>query len=159
MEKDNKTIPKIKLYENISSLIQTFPSIEKYYKDNYKLDKLNDSIPVFSFIGRLTQQKGVLLILEVAEKIILNYNIQLLIGGMGNLKDPYCLKCINDNQNVVLNPITEVGIKKLDEEESTDEQNNMIMSKWKKDIENDRFYNKNLRRDILNISVKSNKGE
>ena len=31
----------------------------------------------------------------MAEKIILNYNIQLLIGGMGNLKDPYCLKCIN----------------------------------------------------------------
>ena len=66
--------------------------IQKKY---FKLDKLNDSIPVFSFIGRLTQQKGVLLILEVAEKIILNYNIQLLIGGMGNLKDPYCLKCIN----------------------------------------------------------------
>lgn len=42
MEKDNKTIPKIKLYENISSLIQTFPSIEKYYKDNYKLSKLNE---------------------------------------------------------------------------------------------------------------------
>lgn len=79
-------------------------------------------------------------------------------SGMSQNVD-YCLKCINDNQNVVLNPITEVGIKKLDEEESTDEQNNMIMSKWKKDIENDRFYNKNLRRDILNISVKSNKGE
>ena len=79
-------------------------------------------------------------------------------AGMSQNVD-YCLKCINDNQNVVLNPITEVGIKKLDEEESTDEQNNMIMSKWKKDIENDRFYNKNLRRDILNISVKSNKGE
>ena len=42
MEKDNKTIPKIKLYENISSLIQTFPSIEKYYKDNYKLSNLNE---------------------------------------------------------------------------------------------------------------------
>lgn len=36
-----KMNPKLKLFENISSLIKTFPSIEKYYKDNYKLVKLN----------------------------------------------------------------------------------------------------------------------
>ena len=39
---DLKKLPKIKLFENISSLIKTFPSIEKYYKDNYKLNKLSD---------------------------------------------------------------------------------------------------------------------
>ena len=39
---DLKKLPKIKLFENISSLIKTFPTIEKYYKDNYKLNKLSD---------------------------------------------------------------------------------------------------------------------
>jgi len=34
--------PKQKLFENLSSFIKTFPSIDKYYKTNYKLDNLND---------------------------------------------------------------------------------------------------------------------
>ena len=40
-EEKIKMYPKLKLFENISSLIKTFPSIEKYYKDNYKLERLN----------------------------------------------------------------------------------------------------------------------
>ena len=39
--KEAKIYPKLKLFENISSLIKSFPSIEKYYKDNYKLEKLS----------------------------------------------------------------------------------------------------------------------
>ena len=41
-EEKIKMYPKLKLFENISSFIKTFPSIEKYYKDNYKLVKLNN---------------------------------------------------------------------------------------------------------------------
>ena len=40
-QKEAKIYPKLKLFENISSLIKSFPSIEKYYKDNYKLEKLS----------------------------------------------------------------------------------------------------------------------
>ena len=40
-QKEAKIYPKLKLFLNISSLIKSFPSIEKYYKDNYKLEKLS----------------------------------------------------------------------------------------------------------------------
>ncbi len=55
------------------------------------------SVPLFSFVGRITQQKGVLLILEAAESIINKYGgkVNILVGGMGNPKDPYCQSCIN----------------------------------------------------------------
>lgn len=35
---------------------------------------LDDSVPLFAFVGRITQQKGVHLILDVAEHIIPHYN-------------------------------------------------------------------------------------
>ena len=41
-QKENEKILKTKLFDNIKRLIKTFPSIEIYYKDNYKLEKLND---------------------------------------------------------------------------------------------------------------------
>ena len=75
---------------------------EKIQKKYFKLSSLDDSIPVFSFVGRLTQQKGVLLILQTAEKIIKNYKIQIIIGGMANLKDPYCVQCIEIINNLLL---------------------------------------------------------
>ena len=64
----------------------------------------------------------------------------MIFNGMAQNID-FCLKLVNNKKNVVLNPITEVGIKSLDE----------------KDIKNDRFYNKNLRTDILNIDIKNYK--
>jgi len=59
----------------------------KYF--NY-LD-LDDSVPLFAFVGRITQQKGVHLILDVAEHIIphYQYKVQFLVGGPGNMNDPY----------------------------------------------------------------------
>ena len=52
---------------------------------------LDDSVPLFAFVGRITQQKGVHLILDVAEHIIPHYNqkVQFLVGGPGNMNDPY----------------------------------------------------------------------
>jgi len=69
-------------------LIQT-----KYF--GYKDVDLN--VPIYSFVGRLTQQKGVLLILDAAEEIIRRTGgkVNILVGGMGNPKDPYCAACIN----------------------------------------------------------------
>lgn len=61
----------------------------------FGLTEFDDSIPLFSFIGRITTQKGVLLILNTAEMVITKYKekINILIGGMGNMKDPYVIQC------------------------------------------------------------------
>ena len=58
---------------------------------------LDDSVPLFAFVGRITQQKGVHLILDVAEAIIpqYNYKVQFLVGGPGNMNDPYSAQCAN----------------------------------------------------------------
>lgn len=63
----------------------------------FGLDDLDDSIPLFSFVGRITEQKGVSLICQTAEMIInkCKGKIQILVGGMGNLKDPYVSYCVS----------------------------------------------------------------
>ena len=80
----------------------------------------------------------------------------MIFNGMAQNID-FCLKLVNNKKNVVLNPITEVGIKSLDEKDSSDGEVKTIMNKWENDIKNDRFYNKNLRTDILNIDIKNYK--
>lgn len=62
----------------------------------FKYEKGDMSVPLLSFVGRITQQKGVLLILEAAETIInkLNGKVNILVGGMGNPKDPYVSNCV-----------------------------------------------------------------
>lgn len=71
----------------------------------------------------------------------------------------FCLKCINNKKNIVLNPLVEIGIKDLVDVENTADEVANIRDKWQKDILNDRYYNKNLKRDSLNISVKDSKVE
>jgi len=53
------------------------------------------SIPVFAFVGRIVLQKGVHLILNSVNELITmaRGRIQLLIGGMANMKDPYAAQC------------------------------------------------------------------
>ena len=46
---------------------------QKYF--NYA--NLDDDVPVFAFVGRVTDQKGVHLILDVAEEIIKKYNYKV----------------------------------------------------------------------------------
>ena len=54
------------------------------------------NVPIYSFVGRLTQQKGVLMILDAAEEIIRKTNgkVNILVGGMGSPGDPYVAACI-----------------------------------------------------------------
>ena len=62
----------------------------RYYDADY-------NVPIFSFIGSITKQKGVLLILDVVEELI-NLTcgkINILIGGMGDREDPYVESCVN----------------------------------------------------------------
>jgi len=67
--------------------------IQKKY---FNYSDVDHSIPLFSFVGRITQQKGVILILDAAESLIQRTGgkINFLLGGMGNMKDPYCVSCV-----------------------------------------------------------------
>ena len=72
---------------------------KKYIQQKYFLfekDDLDINIPLYSFIGRITKQKGVLLILESIEDLIkiTNGKINILIGGIGDKSDPYVKTCI-----------------------------------------------------------------
>ena len=71
---------------------------KKYIQQKYFGYKDADfSVPIYSFVGRLTQQKGVLLILDSVEEIVRRTNgkVNILVGGMGNPSDPYVGQCIN----------------------------------------------------------------
>lgn len=58
------------------------------------------SIPVFSFVGRLTEQKGVDLIVAAAEDTIriANQRVMFIVGGMKTSGDPY-----GERQGALLN--------------------------------------------------------
>ncbi len=53
------------------------------------------SIPIFSFVGRVTEQKGVHLILDAAENLIRdnNHKIQIICGGPSSDGDAYGAYC------------------------------------------------------------------
>lgn len=73
---------------------------EKLQRKYFGFENLDDSVPVFGFIGRITRQKGVHLIGDVAEELIHKYNfkINILVGGMKFKNDKYgedCAKQMN----------------------------------------------------------------
>ena len=61
----------------------------------FNFGDLDDSVPLFAFVGRITTQKGVHLILDVAEAVIQKYDfkVQFLVGGPANMRDPYSAQC------------------------------------------------------------------
>jgi len=61
----------------------------------FNFQDLDDSIPLFSFVGRVTAQKGVHLILDCAEGIIerCGQKVQILVGGPANMGEPYSASC------------------------------------------------------------------
>ena len=67
---------------------------QKYFL--YKKEEFNINTPLYSFIGRITKQKGILLMLESVEDLIkiTKGHINILIGGIGDKKDPYVNTCI-----------------------------------------------------------------
>ena len=74
------------------------PECKKYIQQKYfGYGDADYSVPIFSFVGRITQQKGVLLILDVVEEMIriTGGKINILVGGMGDRRDPYVGACFN----------------------------------------------------------------
>ena len=79
------------------NIFKTKEECKSYIQNKYFLYKKADlSIPLYSFIGRITKQKGILLILECVEDIIkyTKGRINILIGGKGDKSDPYVITCI-----------------------------------------------------------------
>ena len=68
---------------------------QKYFKTNF-----DPKIILFSFLGRITEQKGVKIILDNAEELIKKYNAQLLIAGKANTSEKYALNCIELMENL-----------------------------------------------------------
>ena len=54
----------------------------------FGFEDLNNNIPLFSFIGRITKQKGVHLIVDSIEALLheFNFKIQFLVGGVADSK-------------------------------------------------------------------------
>mmetsp|Transcript_8886 Transcript_8886/g.6227 ORF Transcript_8886/g.6227 Transcript_8886/m.6227 type:complete len:121 (+) Transcript_8886:4485-4847(+) len=61
----------------------------------FNFQELDDSRPLFAFVGRITEQKGVHLICDIAERIIqkMNYKVNFIIGGPADMRDPYGANC------------------------------------------------------------------
>lgn len=55
----------------------------------------DQGIPMFGFVGRITSQKGVHLMLESVEELVRMYQgrVQFIIGGMASMADPYGRSC------------------------------------------------------------------
>ena len=53
---------------------------------------VDPNVPIYSFVGRLTQQKGFLMILNAVEEVIriTGGKVNILVGGMEDPRDPYC---------------------------------------------------------------------
>lgn len=93
---DLKLVEKVDLF--IHHSLSNKNSLEKFSKHNYEIIDQSTSLEnkllhlknitckqnyVFGFIGRLSEEKGILEIIEIA----INYKLKLLIAGDGELKD------------------------------------------------------------------------
>ncbi|KAK8803691.1 hypothetical protein WA158_001385 [Blastocystis sp. Blastoise] len=73
----------------------THETAKQYVQEKY-FHNVNASIPLFVFVGRITEQKGVHLIATMAKELIqtTNRNIQIIVGGMASPNDPYGNYCV-----------------------------------------------------------------
>lgn len=72
----------------------THETAKKYVQQTY-FNYTDSELPLFVFIGRITEQKGVHLILDTFESVLSSkHKVQLLIGGMASEEDPYGRYCI-----------------------------------------------------------------
>ena len=79
-----------------------FEAKRQLQRKYFKYQDLDDSVPIFGFVGRITSQKGVHLICEAAEYLIGKYQgkINILVGGPANRKEPYANGCANSLEHL-----------------------------------------------------------
>ena len=76
---------------------------KQYIQQNYfEFEEPDFSIPVYSFIGEIVEDKGLMLIVNSIEEIIKKNNekINVLICGKGNKNDPYFKNCVYKINNL-----------------------------------------------------------
>eukprot|EP01119_Soliformovum_irregulare_P020831 TRINITY_DN6809_c0_g1_i1.p1 TRINITY_DN6809_c0_g1~~TRINITY_DN6809_c0_g1_i1.p1 ORF type:complete len:2064 (+),score=697.75 TRINITY_DN6809_c0_g1_i1:71-6262(+) len=87
----------IRLEERLDVLKQAAPDHEtaKAMLQKKYFGEVDPSIPIFAFVGRIVLQKGVHLVLNAVRELMdfTRGRIQILIGGMANMKDPYAAQC------------------------------------------------------------------
>ena len=78
----------------LKSIAKDHDEAKKILQEKY-FGKSDLTVPVLSFVGRIVQQKGVLLILNAVEEIMSrNPKVMVLIGGMANKNDKYGQQCV-----------------------------------------------------------------
>jgi len=68
----------------------------------FNFQDIDNSIPLFAFVGRITSQKGVHLILNAADELIQHANgkIQIIVGGPATWSDSYSSGCARHMQDL-----------------------------------------------------------
>jgi len=70
----------------------------------------------------------------------------------------FCLRTLNNNKQVILNPIVEFCVEKLDGMQKKDNEVTIFKNEWKNNLQKDIYYNLNLECDS-NSTIKKNKVE
>jgi len=87
----------VRLHERLAILAKVASSHEdaKMKLQKKYFDNVDPAIPIFCFVGRIVLQKGVHIILNAVHELIsaTKGNIQIIIGGMASMKDPYAAQC------------------------------------------------------------------
>ena len=94
-DNNNLTINEINILdEDIKSLCKVKLQ-QKYFNKNCDPKNI-----IFSYLGRITEQKGIKIILDNAEELIKKYNAQILIAGKANPSEKYALSCIEQMESL-----------------------------------------------------------
>ncbi len=67
----------------------------KLQQKYFGLAELNDAIPMFSFVGRITRQKGVHLILDAVDHLLAHHECMFIVGGPADPREEYSKACAN----------------------------------------------------------------
>ena len=89
-------IPIVERIKRLDAAAPDHASAKRKLQQKYfNFQDLDDSIVMFAFVGRVVAQKGVHLILDVAEHVIQKAEgkVQFIVGGPANMRDPYAAGC------------------------------------------------------------------
>ena len=88
-ENNNLNLNEINIFDEEIKNICKKKLQKKYFNENYDPKNI-----LFSFLGRITEYKGIKIILDNAEELIKKYKAQLLIAGKANPSEKYSQNCI-----------------------------------------------------------------
>lgn len=109
---------------HLSKVASSHAEAKEMVQRKYFPNLVNPSIPIFSFVGRITKQKGVHLILSVMRDLINRYKerIQIIVGGPADRKDPYAERCAWQ--------IVRSSLQKKKKKDPDNEQTKTIFDLW-----------------------------